>query len=344
MVLYLGNMLSKHGRSVSMMETLIPRFSQAVMVRGYSGRKNKVWRVFEMLWAIWVYRKKVTIVLIDSFSTAAFYYTVAIAWLCQKLKIPYVPILHGGNYPSRLKQNPKLSAFVFQNSAINIAPSIYLGSHFKKAGFEILHIPNFLPIKSYPFLKRTTFSPKILWVRAFHEIYNPELSVKLLFELKKKYPEAELCMVGPDKDGSLDSVTRLAQFLNLTDHLHITGKLSKEEWLRLSEKYDIFINTTNFDNMPISVLEAMALGLPVVSTNVGGLPFLISHEATGLLVPPNDPKAFSEAIGRLLEHPETGRQIASEARAFAETLDWEHIEKKWLEFFERFNVKQVLSK
>ena len=85
--------------------------------------------------------------------------------------------------------------------------------------------------------------------------------------------DATLAMIGPDVDGSLTKVKDLARKKNLD--VNFTGKLSKPEWINYSKDFNVFINTTNFDNTPVSVIEAMALGLPVVSTNVGGMPFLI---------------------------------------------------------------------
>jgi len=79
-------------------------------------------------------------------------------------------------------------------------------------------------------------------------------------------------MVGPDKDSSLGEAKDLAKQLGVAESVTFTGVLPKAQWHQLSEKFDIFINTTNIDNMPVSIIEAMALGLPIVSTNAGGLP------------------------------------------------------------------------
>ena len=95
--------------------------------------------------------------------------------------------------------------------------------------------------------------------------------------------------------------------------------------------YDIFLNTTNFDNMPVSVIEAMALGLPLVSTNVGGMPFLIEDGVDGILVPPGDTKAMAGAIKDLLADPEKARKMAARARKKAEGFDWKVVAGQWKE-------------
>ena len=135
-------------------------------------------------------------------------------------------------------------------------------------------------------------------------------------------------MVGPDKDGSLNEVKKMAREKNL--NCHFKGKLSKEEWIKLSEGYDIFINTTLIDNTPVSVIEAMALGLPVVSTNVGGIPYLISNEENGLLVKPRDAEAMAKGILRLMENPEFAENLSKKGRLKAEKFNWPEVKQLWL--------------
>ena len=109
-------------------------------------------------------------------------------------------------------------------------------------------------------------------------------------------------MVGPDKDGMKPNLKKIANLKNL--NVEFAGKLSKKKWVKYSEQYDIFLNTTHYDNTPISVIEAMALGLPVISTNVGGIPFLLKDRQTALLVADNDIQAMSEAIKELIINDE----------------------------------------
>lgn len=150
--------------------------------------------------------------------------------------------------------------------------------------------------------------------------------------MKDENIEAELCMVGPDNDGVLQKVEELAKELNV--EVTFTGKLSKTKWINLSKNYNIFINTTNFDNMPVSVIEAMALGLPIVSTNVGGIPFLIDHNQDGILVNPNNVTVFVDSIKQIINQPEFANSIVLKARKKVEHFDWEIVKHKWTELLQ----------
>ena len=135
-------------------------------------------------------------------------------------------------------------------------------------------------------------------------------------------------MVGPDNDGSLAKTKAYAK--QLAVDVSFTGKLTKTEWIAKSEHYNIFINTTNFDNTPVSVIEAMALGLPVVSTNVGGLPFLIEDTINGTLVAPDDIDAFVTAILQYKNNPEFVQSVVKQARETVKAFDWEVVKQQWL--------------
>jgi len=294
-----------------------------------SSKKNQLLRVIDMLFNIVKYRKKNSYILIDTYSTRNFYYALACSQLARVFKLNYIPILHGGNLPNRLVKSPKLSSLIFKNSYKNIAPSNYLKSEFELKGYEVVFIPNVLEVNTYKFKKRALFSPKLLYVRAFDKIYNPKMAVYVLSEILKEYPLAKLCMVGPDKDGSLKECKDLALSLGIAASIEFTGVLSKREWHKLSKEYDLFINTTNLDNTPVSVMEAMALGLPVISTNVGGIPYLIENNVTGVLVPPNDVISMSNEIKKLLSTQDRLKKIASNARAQVEKFDWDVVKGDW---------------
>ncbi|CAM4305126.1 glycosyltransferase family 4 protein [Flavobacterium terrigena] len=327
-ILYLGNKLSKHGINKTTVETLGEKLSQSGFnVVSYSSKKNSILRILDMLFGI-LKHKDAKYILIDTYSTSAFWFAFFGSQLARMLHIKYIPILHGGNLPNRLISNPKLCKMLFNKAFVNVSPSEYLKYHFEKFGISnVVCIPNSINVSEYSFKERQSFAPNLIWVRAFAEIYNPKMAIDVLNILQKKYPSATLTMVGPDKDGSLDITKKYANQFNL--NVNFTGKLSKEEWTDLAQNHDIFINTTHFDNTPVSVLEAMALGLPVISTNVGGLPFLISHQKNGYLVNDNDASEMVEQIEQIINFPSQTNEIIGNAKSMISKMDWKVVDNQW---------------
>ncbi len=219
--------------------------------------------------------------------------------------------------------------FLFNNAHINVSPSHYLQEVFLQFGYKnVVCIPNSIEIKNYQFNQRPV-KPNLLWVRSFAEIYNPLLALQVYKKLLHQYPDATLSMVGPEKDGSLARCKKYTKEHHLP--VEFTGKLSKQEWIEHSKGFSIFINTTNFDNTPVSVIEAMALGLPVVTTNVGGIPYLLKENEDALLVQPNSETAFIEALETLLNEPQTVALLTKNARKKAESFDWEKVKCQWFD-------------
>ncbi|MBT8395293.1 MAG: glycosyltransferase family 4 protein, partial [Bacteroidia bacterium] len=115
--------------------------------------------------------------------------------------------------------------------------------------------------------------------------------------------------------------------------VRLEGKMNKTDWINLSSEFNIFLNTSNFDNMPVSVIEAMALGFPIVSTNVGGMSYLINDGVDGLLVNENDVETMVKKILRLLRNPELVDKLSVNSRKKAEEFDWEVVKDKWNQLF-----------
>jgi len=330
-ILYVGNNLSKHGNTPGTVETLGVLFEKENIEVIYAGHSlNKMKRLFEMCSSVIKNRNQIKYVLIDTYSTSAFWFAFSVGMISRTLNIKYIPILHGGNLPERLQKSKWCSDLLFKNSFENVAVSGYLNYHFQKNGYKSIIIPNNIEIGKYKFKKRNKISPSILWVRSFHADYNPNLAIDVLEIVAKKYPQAKLCMVGPDKDGSMEVFKKYAEEKSLIDKIKVTGRLPKEEWHTLSEEYDIFINTTNYDNTPVSVLEAMALGLPVVTTSVGGIPFLLDHGKDALLVEKNNKEQMAKAITDLLESQDLVNSITENALNKVSNFDWEVVKHKWI--------------
>jgi L-malate glycosyltransferase len=329
-VLYIGNKLGENAMgTVTTLDVLSTQLEvEGFTVYSASAKQNKIIRIIDMLFAVIKYRNRVDVVLIDTYSTLNFHYAVAVANLCRLFRLPYIPILHGGNLPQRLQKSRSKAYKLFKGAKTNVAPSKYLMDEFAAEGYHNLtYIPNTVEIEQYSFLLRKEINPKLLWVRSFAEIYNPMLALLVVEKLREEFPNVSLCMIGPEKDGSLQKCKAYAAEHQLP--VIFTGMLSKEGWRQRSKDYDIFINTTNFDNTPVSVMEAMALGLTVVSTDVGGVPYLIEDQKDGLLVPPDERDQFVDAIHKLCTNNELARSLSANARKKAEGFDWQNVKHHW---------------
>ncbi|MCP9198292.1 glycosyltransferase family 4 protein [Gramella sp. GC03-9] len=332
-ILYIGNKLEKHGYAPTSADTLPPKLQDlGFRVVAISSIKNKPARLGHMLSKVLTKGQNVDVVLIDTYSTMNFWYAVACGWICKRNKIPYIFILHGGKLDERFRKSPEWIIEIFRSASANIAPSGFLLQKLNPFFSNLKLIPNWIEIEKYPYQQRSESRPSILWLRAFDQVYNPLLALETIELLRKTRPDVKLIMVGPDKDGSLNELKKIAEQKQLP--VHFTGKLSKQEWLALSRDCDIFINTTNIDNTPVSLIEAMALGLPVISTNVGGIPYLIDHEENGLLVPPGDAQEMAAAICRLLNEPGLAERISENGRTKVKNFDWEQVKALWLELLD----------
>lgn len=327
----IGNYLTSPRHNRNVWQALAERLpSVGWEVRVTSTKESQILRLLDMLATIVIKRKHFDLAQIDVFSGKAFFFAECCAKLLRAIKKPLVLTLHGGGLPVFADQHPQRVAKLLSLASEVVTPSPFLQQSLGKYHDQIRVIPNGINIAAIPYKARKCFSPDLIWVRAFHRTYNPELAVTVLAKLVTDYPNIHLTMVGPDKgDGSLQAVDSLAQNLGVEDHLNILPAVPYEEVPSLLDKADIFISTTNYDAAPRSLLEAMANGVCVVSTNVGGIPWMITNFEDGLLVPPEDELAMVNAIKSLLEDPEVAVRISQNARVTAERHDWLNVIPEW---------------
>ena len=141
---------------------------------------------------------------------------------------------------------------------------------------------------------------------------SPEILLNAIKTLVSQHPNLQ-CLIagdGPDRD----MLTHLIKTLNLESHVRILGPIENiQELLSIA---DIFVLSSHSEGLSISVLEAMAAGLPIVASDVGGMQELIDHNHTGFLVPPGDAGALSECLNEMLTDSKkrSDFRIAAQAR------------------------------
>jgi glycosyltransferase involved in cell wall biosynthesis len=278
--------------------------------------------------------RQTDVVLVLVFSGRSFVVADLATWMAKRLGKPVILALHGGNLPAFAERHRTWSRRVLGRGDRLVAPSSYLAQALGALGLEVTIIPNVLEPERYPYRQRRALSPTLLWMRTFEDNYRPELAIEALAAVRASRPAASLTMAGQNQRGRLKAVRCRANDLGLGDCVEFVGFLDPAGKWRQFSRHDIFLNTTRTDNMPVSLLEAAACGLPIVSTSVGGIPFVFQHEQNALLVEGGDAHEMALAVERLLTDPELAAALSRNGRALAERCSWQAVRANWQAVFE----------
>lgn len=287
-------------------------------------------KVLDMVQATWRWRKQYGLAHVECYSGSAFTWAELVGWSLGWLKKPFILTLHSGNFPDFARRHPGRVRRLFGRAALVTTPSGYLQEKMQPYRADLRLLPNALDFTNYTYRSRSPLQPRLVWLRGFLDYYNPFMGPRVVAALQREFPDLHLTMIGPDKgDGSWQATQQLAKELGVQDRVSFPGGVPKADVPAWLERHDIFINTTNRDNTPVSVMEAMAAGLNVVSTNVDGIPYLLSHGQDSLLVGPNDVDAMAAAVRRLLTEPVLASRLALQARRKVASFDWAEILPQW---------------
>jgi glycosyltransferase involved in cell wall biosynthesis len=310
-------------------ETLAKLFTQdGDPVMTVSSQSGRFVRLLDILWTLWNKRRQIDIQILQVFGFRSFVMEDLASLMGKLLRMPVVMVLRGGLLPDFARKHPHWVKRVLDRATILVSPSTFLARELAWLGYSIQIIPNVLDLSVYPFRHRKQVRPSLFWLRTFYWTYRPEMAVHVLNLLYKDFPDARLTLAGSDKGLRLET-ERLVRNLNLTDRVAFPGFLNMEAKIHFAQDHDIYLNTNIKDNMPVSLLEAAAMGLPIVATNGGGIPDLITNEVNGLLVPNDDVQAMVEAVKRLVNNPELASQLSINGRRLAESCSWEQVRPLW---------------
>jgi glycosyltransferase involved in cell wall biosynthesis len=233
---------------------------------------------------------------------------------------------HSGEARDHL-QRFRSAKFVLSRVDKIVVPSGYLVDVFREFGLSASAVPNIVDLSQFRYRERTPLRPHLVCTRGFSPYYSVDVVVRAFAEVKKEHPEAQLDLVG---NGPLEGDTRkLVADLHLTG-VNFTGVASRQEIGKYYDQADIFINASWLDNMPLSVIEAFASGVPVVTTSPECMPYLVQHERNGLLSPVGDEKALAANVIRLLRDPALAARLAQNAHHESRNYTWEAVREQWL--------------
>jgi len=254
-----------------------------------------------------------------------------LARLCNK---PAILNYHDGRAGDHLARWPMARRLMRLATKI-VAPSDYLVDVFASFGFPAARIANVVLAGALRYRDRPQPRPVFLHNRGLASEYNPACTLRAFAIVQQRYPDARLTIA---HDGPLrPALQALAQSLALR-HTEFMGCVSPENMAALYHSADIYLMSPNADNLPLSLLECFAAGLPVVSSSAGGIPNLVEDGKTGLLFPPNDHQAMARGALRLLEEPGLASYLAANARAECPKYSWARIGPQWMALYRQFEA------
>lgn len=216
-----------------------------------------------------------------------------------------------------------------------VVPSEYLRTTFARHGYRARVIRNIVDTSRFRYRDRVPLRPRLLSTRNLEPYYRVDITLQAFALLKARYPEATLTIAGyGSQEGSL---RQLATSLEVRG-VRFLGRVDRSALPSLYDEHDVFVNSSVVDNQPVSVIEAFAAGLPVVSTATGDIGSMVRHGGTGSIVPQRDPGAMADAVAALLETPGRALIMARQAREDVERYTWPGVRADWAAVYARGRV------
>lgn len=289
-------------------------------------------RIIDTLFQLLILKRK-DVVIVQVYSTKGIYLEF-ISVVLGKLKRCYViSTLHGGDIPNQYHHNRTkriLLDLIFKYSDLITAPSSFIPEKIPTIKDKCLIVRNIIELDHYkPHPKPTGEKIRIFWMRAYHKIYDPLKAIKVVEYLLDQQYDIEMVMAGSEhglKEELLQYI-RSSHCANRIKLLDVINNTQKNELAALST---VYLSTNTIDNAPVSFLEMMAMGIPVVSTNVGGIPYYVTHQETALLSTDNSIENLASFIVQLHTNKELRTKITTNGLEFIKEFSVDVVSQKWI--------------
>jgi len=242
-------------------------------------------------------------------------------WVARLRGVPVVVNYRGGEAANFLASSRRNVAWSLRQTARLIVPSGFLQQVFGQYGLAAHIVPNIVDLQRFrPAAHALAGAPHLLVARNLEAIYDNATALHAFALVQQVHPLARLTVAGTGPE--LSALQALAKDLGIAAQVDFAGRLDRDAMAERLRHSTVALNPSRVDNTPNSVLEALASGVPVVSTNVGGVPFLVEHGSTALLVPPGDATAMADEVLRLLRDPALSAQLAANGLREVQRYTW----------------------
>ncbi len=331
--LQLERLLSAEGVGVELLQTNAPyRPAWVARIRGL----RAVFRLLPYLWRVWRLAGRVDVIHLMANSGWSWQlFAAPVLWLASLRGTPVLVNYRGGEARDYLAASARWVKPSLARAARLVVPSGFLQQVFREFGLGSEVVPNIIDLEHFRPAREPAVRDGFTLVvtRNLEPIYGIETALRAIDIARREVPDIRLKVAGSGPQR--EALQALIAALDLGAHVQLLGRLERDAVLALYQGADAMLNPTRVDNMPNSVLEALACGLPVISTNVGGVPFIVEHGRTALLVEPDDPQAMADAIVTLYRDHALGAQLRESGMREVARYSWREVGPLWLNLYQR---------
>lgn len=325
----LRQLLSSEGLAVALVQTNAP-YSPAWV--GHIPLLRALFRLVPYLARLWRATADVDVVHVMANSGWAWHLFAMPAVRIAKARHRAIVVNYRGGLAAEFLAKSARSVVATLSGTLLAVPSGFLQQVFRRHGVEATIIPNVVDVERFrPATAARPWpphDPHIVVTRNLEPIYGIDVGLRALGPVAERFPGLRVSIAGSGPDRA--SLEALAAQLGLSGRVRFTGRLELQQMVELYQSADVVLNPSRVDNTPNSILEALACGVPVVSTSVGGIPFLVRHRHTAWLAEPESPEALAAGMLEVLSDAGLRETLVANGLALARSCAWPAIREQWL--------------
>lgn len=262
-------------------------------------------------------------------------YSMPVIVVGRLRNVPVIINYRGGGANQFLKRSWRWVKPAMKRASMITVPTEFLQQVFSKWGMHSEIVPNIIDLELFSPAERevkiqeaqqSELPLHIVVTRNLEKIYGNDIAIKAFHLILKEFPAARLTIAGSGEEKTV--LTALVKQLTLENEVTFVGKLERHEIAKLYHEADIMINASTIDNTPNSIIEALASGVVVISSNVGGIPFLVENNKHAILVEKNTPEQFAAAVKNIMVDKQLQNTLIHNGLSLVKQFTWDNVQKK----------------
>lgn len=337
--LQLVELMRAENLSVELVQTNRPYWPRPVVhIRGL----RALFRLVPFIWAIWKMAGRVDVVHLMANSGWSWQlFSAPTIWIGWLRSTPVIVNYRGGEAQRYFAESYSQVRPSLARATKIVVPSGFLKKVFADFDLETQIIPNIINLDRFRpragAHEGERRSYHLIITRNLETIYGIETAIRAVGLARESIEDIQLHIAGTGPQQA--ELEQLVNTLGLQQAVHFVGRLGPEQIVSFYQSADAMLNPTTVDNMPNSVLESLASGVPVITTDVGGIPYIVQHDETALLVSVGNPEAMAEQIVRLYSSPELAQRIIEKGIAAVQAYAWPEVKQQWLDTYEAVRME-----